>query len=139
MRKTLLVLGLLLMFASTAAAQGKSKSWLRGSWEGTGYQTDDQSTWLMKLTIRRIKGGRRAFSIDYPSLGCGGRWRLLSMKQTNATFRELLDHGQDKCSDKGLVLIERKGRQLIFLYSNQGSREITAAAVLNRKSAASKQ
>ena len=138
MRKTLLVLGLLLMFASTAAAQGKSKSWLRGSWEGTGYQTDDQSTWLMKLTIRRIKGGRRAFSIDYPSLGCGGRWRLLSINGNEARFRELLNHGQDKCTDKGLVLIERRGGQLVFLYSMQGVSEITASALLNRKRSASK-
>lgn len=133
MRKTLVVLGLLLLLASTAAAQDKNKSWLRGSWEGTGYQTDDQSSWAMKLTIKRSKGGRRMLSIEYPSLSCGGHWKLLSISGSQARFRELLDHGQDKCSDKGLVLIERKGRQLIFLYSNQGSREITASAVLNRK------
>ena len=141
MRKTLLVLELLLLLASTAAAQGKGKSWLRGSWEGTGYQTDSagDNTWPMTLTIKRIKSGRRAFSIEYPSLNCGGRWKLLSINGREARFREMLDHGQDKCSDKGLVLIERKGRQLIFLYSNQGSREITASAVLNRKGAASKQ
>ena len=139
MRKTLVVLGFLLLFASTAAAQGKSKSWLHGSWEGTGYQTDDQSSWAMKLTIKRSKGGRRTLAIEYPSLSCGGHWKLLSISGSQARFRELLNHGQDKCSDKGLVLIEIKGRQLIFLYSNQGSREITASAVLNRKSAASKQ
>ena len=133
MRTTLVVLGLLLVFSSPAAAQGKSKSWLRGSWEGTGYQTDDNTTWPMQFSIKKMKGGRRVFSIDYPCLSCGGRWKLLGVDGSQARFRELLDHGQDKCSDKGLVLIERKGRQLIFLYSNQGSREITASAVLNRK------
>ncbi|MEP6819169.1 MAG: hypothetical protein ABJA18_06515 [bacterium] len=133
MRKTLVILGLLLLLTSTAAAQRKSGSWLRGSWEGTGYQTDDQSTWAMKLTIKKSKGVRRTFSIEYPSLSCGGRWRLVSMNRTEARFRELLDHGQDKCSDKGKVIIERKGGQLIFLYSNEGSREITGSAVLNRK------
>jgi hypothetical protein len=40
MRKSFVVLGLLLLLVSAAAAQGKSKSWLRGSWAGTGYQTD---------------------------------------------------------------------------------------------------
>lgn len=132
MRKLLLVLCLLLLLTSTASAQSKSRSWLRGSWEGTGYQTDDQSTWSMQVTFKRIKGGHRVALIEYPSLDCGGRWKLLSAGGSKARFRELLNHGQDKCSDKGLVTIEKIGSQLIFLYSNQGSREITASAVLNR-------
>ena len=133
MLRTLAILALLLLLVSTAAAQGKSKPWLRGAWEGTGYQTDDKSTWPMKVTITKRKGGRRAISIDYPSLNCGGRWKLLSINGSKARFRERLDHGQDKCTDNGLVTIERIGRQLIFLYSIQGSREINASAVLNRK------
>jgi hypothetical protein len=133
MRKTLVVLCLLLLLTSSTSAQSKSKSWLRGFWEGTGYQTDDQTTWLMQLTVTRTKGGRRVFVIEYPSLNCGGYWKLLSIDGSRARFRELLDHGQDKCSDKGLVRLERVSSQLIFLYSNQGSREITASAVLNRE------
>lgn len=133
MLRTLTVFALLLLLVSTAAAQGKSKSWLRGAWEGTGYQTDDNSTWLMKLTITRRRGGRRTFAIDYPSLNCGGRWKLLSINGSKARFRELLDHGQDQCTDKGVATLERIGRQLIYWYSIQGSREITASAVLNRQ------
>ncbi|HEV7745167.1 MAG TPA: hypothetical protein VGO56_09250 [Pyrinomonadaceae bacterium] len=138
MRKALVVLCLLLLLASTAAAQSKSKSWLHGFWEGTGYQTDDQTTWSMQLTITKTKAGRRVFRIEYPSINCGGYWKLQSINGSGARFRELLDHGQDKCSDKGLVRIESIGSQLIFLYSNQGSREITASAVLNRERPASK-
>jgi hypothetical protein len=85
----------------------------------------------MQLTSTRTKAGRRVFLIEYPSLNCGGYWKLLSINANRTRFRELLDHGQDKCSDKGLVRIERIGSQLIFLYSNQGSLEITASAVLN--------
>jgi hypothetical protein len=133
-RKTVVLIGLLLILVSTVSSQNKQKHWLRGAWLGTGYQTDDNTTWAMKLTVKKLKNGRRAFSIDYPSLDCGGRWKSLGMSQSKATFRELLDHGQDKCSDKGLVTIERIGRQLVFLYSNEGSREITASAVLNRTS-----
>ena len=133
MLRTLTVLALLLLLVSPVTAQGKGKSWLRGAWEGTGYQTDNDSTWPMKVTITKRKGGRRAFSIDYPSLNCGGRWKPLSINRSKARFREQLDHGQDKCTNNGLVTIERIGRQLIFLYSNQGSRELTASAVLNRK------
>ena len=134
MRKIPGILGLLLLLVSTATPQDKSKSWLLGAWEGIGYQTDDGSIWPMKLTIKRNKRRGRTFSINYPTLNCGGQWKLLSISARKARFRERLDHGQDKCSDNGLVVLENPGRgQLIFLYSNQGRREITASAVLNRK------
>ena len=133
LRRAALLLLLFLVLVPGVASQTKQRLWPRGVWEGTGYQTDDNSTWTMKVTVKRLKRNRRAFLIDYPSLDCGGRWKLLSMNQSRARFRELLDHGQDKCSDKGLVTIQRIGRQLIFLYTNDGSREITASAVLNRK------
>jgi hypothetical protein len=136
MRQAVLLIGLFLVLVPSLAAQKRSASWLRGAWEGTGYQTDDNTTWAMKATAKTLKGGRRAFRIDYPSLNCGGRWKLLNMNQSRARFREVLDHGQDQCSDKGLVTIERIGRQLIFLYANQGSCKITASAVLNRRSSA---
>jgi hypothetical protein len=129
------VLALLLLLVSAAAAQRSNRSWLRGTWEGTGYQTDDNSTWKMKLTTVKSKRGGRTFKIEYPSLNCGGRWKLLSINQNVARFRELLNHGVDKCTNKGSVLIERKGAQLIFLYTNPGNREITASAVLNRPGA----
>ena len=141
MRKPLIVLGLLFLLASPIAAQDKNKPWLRGAWEGNGYQTDSEGekTWPMMLTIKRIKNGRRMFSIEYPSLSCGGRWRLLRFSGNKAEFREELNHGQDACANKGLVMIERVGGQLIFLYRNQGSHEITASAVLNRRKLAGKQ
>ena len=86
------VLLLLLVFA-TVSAQTKSNNWLKGTWEGTGYQIDDQSTWAMRLTVR----GHR-FSIEYPSLSGGGRWQLVSTNNYRARFKERLDHGQDKCT-----------------------------------------
>lgn len=138
-RRALILIGLLLLLVTSAAAQSNRRPWLRGVWEGTGYQNDDNSTWTMKVTVKRLKGSRPAFSIDYPSLQCGGRWELLNMNRSRATFRELLDRGQDKCSDKGLVTIQKIGRQLIFLYANEGSRKITASAVLNRKMTAATQ
>jgi len=120
---------LLLMATSAAHAQKQSANWIKGTWEGTGYQIDDNSTWAIHF---RASGKR--FSIDYPSLNCGGRWRLVSISATRARFREILDHGQDKCTDKGSVLIQRLSRkQLMFLYSNPGTREVSASALLTRK------
>jgi hypothetical protein len=127
--RTLGVAFLLLLFSGSLAAQTKATSWLKGTWEGTGYQTDDQSTWTMRVTA----GGRRV-SIEYPSLNCGGRWQLISISGNRARFRERLDHGQDKCTNNGNVTIQRLNRkQVFFLYSNAGTREVTASAVLNRK------
>lgn len=81
------------------------------------------------------RGGR--FSIDYPSLNCGGRWQLININAYRARFIEKLDHGQDKCTDNGGVVIQRLNhRQVFFLYTLAGSREVTASAVLNRKSKA---
>jgi len=120
---------LILMISSAAIAQKKSAGWVRGAWEGTGYQIDDQSTWAM---IFQARGNR--FSIDYPSLNCGGRWQLISMGASRARFREILTHGQDKCADRGIVLLERISRkQILFLYSYSDARTISASAVLNRK------
>jgi hypothetical protein len=83
----------------------------------------------MLLTAR---GGK--FSIDYPSLYCGGRWQLINLNSYRARFKEKLDHGQHKCTDNGSVVIQRLNRrQIFFLYSLAGSREVTASAVLNRK------
>jgi hypothetical protein len=124
------ILALLLVSASAAT----SRSWLGGTWVGTGYQIDDNSTWSMKLTVAQLKNGRRRFSIEYPSLNCGGRWKLLNSNRRKLVFREQLSYGQEKCSDNGRVRVERiNSRQILFLYSNQGSREIIASAVLNRK------
>ena len=123
----------LLVLAPNVAPQARSKSWLRGVWEGTGYQTDTASSWPLVLTARTC-GGRRLFSVDYPSLNCGGTWQLLQLSRRRAVFREVLDRGQSECTDKGRVTIQRiNNAQLIYLYSNQGSRQITASAILNRK------
>ena len=118
-----------LLLSSATPAQTKSRGWIRGTWEGTGYQTDDQSTWSMLFTARG-----RNFSIDYPSLKCGGHWQLINTNGYRARFKERLDQGQDKCTDKGNVTIQRLNqRQVLFLYSLAGKHEITASAILQRR------
>lgn len=126
---TLGIVLLALLLSSAIFAQTKSNNWIKGTWEGTGYQIDDQSTWTMLFAAR---GGK--FSIDYPALNCGGRWQLINLNAYRARFKERLDHGQDKCTDKGTVVIERLSRkQIFYLYAIAGRREITASGVLNRK------
>lgn len=127
--KISLVLPLLCALAVTASAQSKSKSWLNGNWEGTGYQTDTETTWTMSL---RVSGGK--FLIEYPSLNCGGVWRLLDLDSRSARFREVIRTGTGECANNGTVTIERLNRtQIAFRYAYSGDRMITASAILNRK------
>ncbi|HYH87443.1 MAG TPA: hypothetical protein VEX60_18460 [Pyrinomonadaceae bacterium] len=130
--KTLKVLAsvcLLFALASAAFPQGRGRTWLRGTWEGTGYQIDDNSTWTMSLTA----SGRR-YKIEYPSLNCGGEWRRLSIDSRRARFRERLNRGLDVCSNKGTVVVERlNATQVIFLYYRQGEKVVSSSAILDKK------
>lgn len=119
---------LLLLFASVISAQTSSNTWIKGIWEGTGYQIDDQSTWTMRFTA-----GARRFSIEYPSLNCGGSWKLISIDAHRARFKEKLNHGQDQCVDNSNVVIQRLNkRQVVFLFSYPGKRDVYASGILKR-------
>ena len=90
---------------------------------------DDNST---DATNRHATKGRaRVYSIDYPSLVAGA----------DAAEHELNQRGSANASLaaasvlNGLVVLERKGGQVIFLYANGGARELTATAILNRNRA----
>lgn len=129
MPKMAVALLALLLLTTIGTSQGKSGLWLRGAWEGTGYQTDTDSTWTMRLKAQGDK-----YSIEYPSLGCGGEWRLISIDATEARFREIITYGQEECANNGLVVIRRlNNRQVIFLYSNLNTEEVTASAILKKK------
>lgn len=131
MRKILMTVCLLLAVSFAAYPQSRNSSWLKGTWEGTGYQIDTDETWTMRLKVQ----GRR-FLIEYPSLNCGGQWKLVSINSRRARFRERITFGLEDCVDGGSLVIERlNGRQIAFRYSYQGTNEISASAILNRKAA----
>jgi hypothetical protein len=131
MLKFLATFILLISLTAIVSAQGRSTSskWLNGTWEGTGYQIDANETWTMKLTVRG-----RAYRIEYPSIKCGGRWIPLSITQSRGRFIEKIIDNLETCTNNGYVVIERLSRrQIAFRYSNPGSREVIASAILNRK------
>lgn len=129
-RKIVMVVCLLCSVNVSAYAQGgRGASWLRGTWEGTGYQIDTNETWTMRL---KVQGGK--YLIEYPSLNCGGEWRLLSINSRRARFREHIRFGLDACVNRGTVVIERlSARQLAYRFSQMGTREVSASAILNRQ------
>ena len=97
MLKIVATLVLLLCVTAVVSAQSKTgtERWLNGTWEGTGYQIDNNDTWTMKLTVR----GRR-HKIEYPSLKCGGRWIPLSIDNESKTrFRRRYRGGHSRRQD----------------------------------------
>ena len=118
----------MLICSGFVSAQARSGTWLNGTWTGTGYQIDNNETWTMRLTVT---GGK--YSIDYPSLKCGGVWKVMGVGSSVATFREHITYGKDLCTDRGKVTIERlNSSQIDFRYSNPGKPEITASAILKK-------
>ena len=124
------VAALALTFSLTITGFSQNKnSWIFGTWEGTGYQIDNDETWTMRFSIKGNK-----YLIEYPSLKCGGEWKLISINGKEARFRERINYGKDECVNNGLVVIQRfSNRQVIFLYSNENSGEVSASAILNRR------
>jgi hypothetical protein len=113
-----------------ASTQAQTKSgWLSGTWEGTGFQIDSNTTWTMSL---RVQGNR--FLIEYPSLNCSGVWRLVDIDSRSARFKESITVNVSECANNGTVTIERLNRrQIAFRYAYSDTRQISASAILNRK------
>jgi hypothetical protein len=110
-------------------SQTSAQTWLKGTWEGTGYQIDANETWTMVLRVRGNK-----FVIEYPSLKCAGVWRLLDFNSRGARFRETITTGTTECANNGRVTIERLNRnQIAFRYAYSDTREVSASAILQRK------
>ena len=105
------------------------KDWILGTWEGTAFQVDAQTTWTIKFAAQKDK-----YTIEYPSLHCGGDWTAIKVGKKKATFRETLTFGQDKCVDGGQAIIEKiSDTQISFKFVDPGSPNVNSTAVLNRK------
>lgn len=131
MRIIMATLLLVAVTSSVVSAQSRNQnqSWMNGTWEGTGYQIDNNSTWTIRLTVN----GNR-YRIEYPSLKCEGRWIPFKSNQSTARFREILTVGADVCANKGIVVIQRLSpRQLAYRYQNQGEADVSSSSILNRK------
>ena len=126
--KRLLMAALLLSVLPPVVCGQTRGGWLRGEWAGTGYQTDSDDKWAMRLTV---KG--RSYEVEYPSLECGGRWRLLSLTRRRAVFRETITRGAERCAPRGRFVVERLNpRQLVYWYSHGGSNDYVASGILNK-------
>ena len=129
MRRLVATVCLFFSLAVAVCPQSKGRAWLNGSWEGTGYQMDTNTTWTMSFRAR----GKRIL-IEYPSLNCSGTWRLVRADSRRAIFRERITVGRGGCVDQGVVTIERlNGNQIAYRFSYAGTSQVSASAILNRK------
>jgi hypothetical protein len=100
-------------------------AWMQGTWQGTGYQSGTKSSWAMRLVVTAS-----SYSIQYPSLSCGGYWSLNQTGSGTASFTEHITSGKDKCVDGGSVTVGKLGQnQMQFRWSGNGD---TATATLTK-------
>jgi len=84
------------------SAQNNSLEWIRGNWKGTGFQTNNNSTWNIILDFEYPDN---ILEIRYPSLNCGGNWKLLSNEGSKAEFVEIITDGKTNCIDGSKIVI----------------------------------
>ena len=124
MFKFIITLGLVLCFAQVALSQ----RWIYGSWKGNGRETVSRQTWSMELVSQRGK-----YIVKYPSLRCGGEWKLIRFNNYRASFKENIKFNRKVCEPTGNVFIKRlSNKQLLFTYSYSHASKVAASAILNR-------
>lgn len=113
----------------SARESAPAAEWIDGVWSGTGYQMDISSTWTIKLTVNRSEN---LFRIEYPSLACGGEWRVIAFTSHSGRFVEKIVFGRDKCADNGTIVITRVDANHISFTHFYENRVMSAYATLTR-------
>jgi hypothetical protein len=103
--------------------------WIDGVWDGIGFQRDAGSTWTIRLTANRSEN---SFKIEYPTLACGGEWRLVNFTSHSGKFIERIVFGRDKCVDKGIVVITLVDRDHVSFTHFYRSGVMSAYSTLTR-------
>ncbi|MFK7949772.1 MAG: hypothetical protein AB8G11_19435 [Saprospiraceae bacterium] len=107
-----------------------STNWLKGEWEGVGYQLNSSGSWSIQLKVNDDR-----YSIAYPSLECSGNWQLQKESDMKLEFIETITKGTDKCVNKGRIVITKvDDNHVTFTYFSPYSGELEAFSTLIRKS-----
>jgi hypothetical protein len=107
---------------------GQAMALLEGTWSGSAYQSDIKETFDLKLIC---KDG--VYTIDYPSIGCGGTWQVKESDSTKIVFQEALSYGQEICNNDGTVVVSFEGKdKLKFQYYFPDLDSLNAVGQLHR-------
>ncbi|MBR9920690.1 MAG: hypothetical protein GYB31_07600 [Bacteroidetes bacterium] len=91
---------LISLFATSLNAQ--EIPWLKGSWHGIGYQAPTDSNWEIVLKYDEDIGN---LNVSYPSLECGGSWKLVESREGYAEFVEQITEGTENCDNSVKVVV----------------------------------
>lgn len=104
-------------------------NWLEGVWEGTGYQTDTDTTWSVRLIVRDDN-----FAIVYPDIPCSGVWAIVDQTSTGGTFREIISKNVSNCANNSQILLQKvTDNELTLKYSHENNRAVVATATLRKR------
>ncbi|MCP4440704.1 MAG: hypothetical protein GY810_17290 [Aureispira sp.] len=109
-------------------------SWLDGQWQGLGYQpyTSGEKTWTIDLKCNTAKD---KFTIEYPSLDCGGKWTVVESFENRVIFREKIQEGIYNCMPTGIVIVTRVDDDNIsysYFVEKNGKRSLDSFSTLKR-------
>jgi|GEM_PF-6506052 len=85
-------------FSFGLAAASSYAAGLGGTLQGSVTQDQPNSTYAVEIELYGDKG-----SVNYSSLGCGGRLDLLRSNGGAYSYKESLQFGKDKCIDGGTI------------------------------------
>lgn len=128
--KRLFLLGCFLFSIPCQAEDGPTTvlQQMEGVWTGLAVQ-DNNSRWSIKVTIRP-----EHYSIDYPSLKCGGIMELMKENEDSLVFKEVLTYGADTCYNNGkTVLIKSNPNKIRYYWYFENNGKKAAFAELSRQ------
>lgn len=133
----LILISALCLFTQCTATKNSDKiitessvDWLKGEWEGVGYQLNTSGNWSIRLKVNEDR-----YAIAYPSLECSGNWQLQKSSDIKLEFIETITDGTDKCVNKGRIVITKvDDNHVTFTYFSPYSGELEAFSTLVRKS-----
>jgi hypothetical protein len=106
-----------------------NNSWLKGSWTGTGYETNYDSSWEMQISF-----SERGYFVKYYSPDCTGKWIIEDIKSDKVIFREKLTTGMNECANNGTVVLSKfSDNKIRFKFYYQYSDDLAAHAFLTKQ------
>jgi hypothetical protein len=127
--KRLTILALILL-PSLCFSQLQSTAWLDGNWKGLGFQPGNGTTWQAKLSFSEALSEA---SIYYPGLKCSGSWDIMTIKNKQITFTEVITEGKQQCVNGSKIVVTALGETYIHVaWFSDYIEGVDAYAVLKR-------
>jgi len=128
--KNFLLLLVIVLVSFNLSAQKKKSEWINGIWRGTGFQLNNSSSWSIRFTASTHT---KTYAIDYGTLGCSGKWELVSFEENRATFIEKITDGRDKCLDGSTIIIALVNENYVsYSCFSPGGKKLDACSTLER-------